>query len=443
MKRLSCLFMMLLLFGCGRAAPIAPTPGPAAPGAPRPTAAALPPTFTPPATLVPPTAPPPRPTLTAVATVTAIDFEQTAVELRYTIPAIELDRRLQGNIGSQIIAVDETTGEARQFNNQAGILLELQQALPQLTLAPLPEGCETCVRLAYNLPLAGVSGEGWLQNPILLASVENFMSVRLGPHFPPETQLGLRRGVSPYAPAHTLALTADGRLWRWLATDTQLPEPVDAATAAPGLLPIMDALPLDELEAQYVVDCAGSAIETLLVDADSTPIRLVCPEFALPATLLPLYLALDDLLAPTIADVSVPRPPAALPLAALLDYRRADDVRLTLYQDGRVTAVTAGAVYTDALSAAQIISLITTLLDSGQLQPGLTSFQPDATRIVTTTMAVTPVASSHLLLRGPQNLYDGRWTGIPDLDDLNALLDSLLPAPTATPEETSQATPTP
>ncbi|MCP4423510.1 MAG: hypothetical protein GY803_03365 [Chloroflexi bacterium] len=443
MRKWRFLLGLLILAGCGRTTPESPTAGPAS-VAPLVTTAPLPPTFTPPATAVPLPTLAPRPTLTPIPSATPIDFDQTVVELRYTIPAIGLDRRLQGNVASRIIVVDETTGESRQFNNQGGVLLQLQQTLPDLTLESAPSGCISCVQITFNLPMSGLSGAGWLQDPILLASIENFMSIRLGPHFPPGTQLGLRRGVSPYAPAHTLVLTANGRLYRWLATDTQIPEPVDAATVSPNLTALLDNLPLDSLETGYSVDCPGTAVETLLIYPDKPLIRLICPEFALPDTLLPLYLALDELLVPAIADVSLPRPPAAFPLAALLDYQRADAARLTLYQDGTAVAIDAAAnPYTDTITAAQIISLTAGLLDGGQLQPGLTTFEPTATAVPTATVTA-PAPISRLLVRGPDGVYDGQWTGIPDFEALNALLDSLLtpvldeaegtiPAPTTAP----------
>ncbi len=129
------LAVCLLLLGCRQP----PSPPPVATALPLiegvPTVAApspvaqLPPTFTPrPADMAPsPTPGPTRPPATPRPTNTPIPFDETAVELRYQIPSLGLDRRLQGNINSQIIYVDEATSLAFQRNNQASILLELQQ----------------------------------------------------------------------------------------------------------------------------------------------------------------------------------------------------------------------------------------------------------------------------------------------------------------------------
>ena len=208
------LFSLVFLIGCSGAASTA-TPTTAvvivpdnAPPTITPTLdnRELPITFTPAPTYEPPTATPyisPTPSPTR-PTATPIPFGETAVELIYSIPALNLERRLQGNIASQIIFVDEMTGEARQRSNQSSILLELQQVLPDLELEPVPQGCDSCVHFEYSLPLSEKSGSGWLRDPVLLASVENLMAVVLGPHFREDTILGLRRSASPYFPAHTI-----------------------------------------------------------------------------------------------------------------------------------------------------------------------------------------------------------------------------------------------
>jgi hypothetical protein len=451
MKKVGFILFLFILVGCDRSSPVATT---AVAGVPFPTTGSLPATFTRPASSLPPPTQTPRPTFTPDVTATSIDFDKTAIELRFTLPAIGLNRSLRGNISGQITAVDETTGQSEQINNQANVLIELQDVFATITLEAVPEDCDTCVQLTYDLPLTGESGSGWLQDVTFLASMDNYLTAKLGPHFPPGTRLGLRRSISPYAPAHTLAILEDGRLWRWLATDFQLSEPA-AEESAPNLLELVSELPEDELAVEYVVTCDGAPpVETLFLGPERPFIRIECPEFSLPSTLLTLYLALDELLAPTIAEVAVPRPPGALPLDALIDYRRADDTRLTLFQDGRVSAIDTSGTYTGTLSSSQIISITTSVLDSGLLRPGLTSFNPTATPVLTATAESKPAALSWLLLRGPQGVFDGRWPGIPDLPALNDLLDALLPAEviepipsetavTQTPESSSTSTPTP
>ncbi|MCA9932865.1 MAG: hypothetical protein H6662_03965 [Ardenticatenaceae bacterium] len=405
----------------------------------------LPVTFTPVATqaIVTPT-PPASPTPPA-PTATPMDFGETAVELHYRILALGLDRRLQGTIGSQIIFADENSGVILQRSNQGLVLLELQQTLPELDLEPIPDGCDTCVYVSYNLPLSHLSGEGWLQDPVLLASVENLLAAVLGPHFPPDTIIGLRRSASPYAPAHTIALTADGQVWRWLATEGNVDEPL-VETAVSNARATLNTLTLEQLSSTYEANCAGVPAETLYLNNGTTDIStdILCPGYTLPATLLPLYLALDAPLQEKLDTLDGPaRPPAGFPLAALLDYRRADGARLTIYQDGFIEAQDAAtAVYTSTLAATDIFSLTTHLLDSGLLSSGLTSFTVQNTETETTT-----VATSLLLLRGPDAVYDGRWQGeetaVAPLDTLLNQLIGLVEENEGTAVATATPTPAP
>ncbi len=432
----------MLLAGC--ATPATGTPTPDRPVVlPTVGSRELPVTFTPVSTAVFIT-PTPQPTLTApVPTETPINFAETAVELRYRIPALGLDRRLQGTFGSQIIFADETTGLLLQRSNQTRVLLELQQVLPTLALTPLPENCDTCVYLEYALTASGETGAGWLQDPVLLASVENLLSVVLGPHFPPNTIVGLRRSASPYAPAHTIALTADGQVWTWLATEAEVAAPLPE-TAVPNLRSALQNLDVDALSNSYETNCPGVPVEslTLVQNGTTATIAISCPEFTLPTPLLPLYLPLNQALSDKLdaaGDAVSTRPPAGFPLTAVLDYKRADGARLTLFQDG-LTRAEATAVYTTTLSTSQIISLTTPLLDSGLVNPGLTTFFGEE----------APEGATTLLLRGPEGVLDGRWVGMETaVAELDALLDQLLglestsPTPATTPTTAVQVTPTP
>ena len=409
-------------------------------GAPPRPPVTLQPTFTPLPTSGPlPTITPPPAQPTAVPS-TLVPFGDTAVELRYRIPALSLDRRLQGSIASEIIVVDETTGLSGQRNNQAGIMLELNSALPEMTLEPLPENCDACVYVEYALPNQGLSDAGWLQDPVLLASIENYLTAALGPHFPPDTVIGLRRSASPYAPAHSIALTADGRIWTWLATEAQVTPPTEANPARSELSLLAD-LSLTDLEAQYAVDCTGSPLETLVLRQGAADWEglVFCPELALPDVLLPLYLRLDALLAEKTAVIALPRPDPLFPLDGLVDYRRADGAQLTLLADSTLIGVdTAGTVFTGTLTTTLPISLTTALVRSNLLQPGLRTFEDDPT-------ATSP--RTVLVVRGPMGLLDGQWITLPEnaiFATLDALLADLVGLPTTTPpDEEATAVPTP
>ncbi|MBK8988559.1 MAG: hypothetical protein IPM39_21235 [Chloroflexi bacterium] len=431
-----------LLSGCANSA--TPDANEQAVGAllPRPPVT-LQPTFTPQPTAGPlPTITPPPARPTAVPN-TPIPFGDTAVELRYQIPALGLDRRLQGSIAAEIITVDEATGAARKRTNQAGIMLELNSALPQMDLAPLPEGCDTCVYVEYSLPNQGLSGAGWLQDSVLLASIENYLTAALGPHFPPDTIVGLRRSASPYAPTHSIALTSDGRVWTWLATEPQISPPTPENPPILPLERLTDQSPAG-WQSEYTVECLGSPLETLAVTYGETTWQglITCPELALPDTLLPLYLWLDERLAAKIEPSALPQPDRLFPLDALVQYRRADGARLTLLADGALIGVdTAGVVFTGTLTATSPISLTTTLVKSNLLQPGLRTFNTSQT-------ATSP--QTVLVVRGPTGLLDGQWTTLPDnaiFATLDALWADLIGLPeareTAVPPATIAPSPTP
>jgi hypothetical protein len=444
--------LCLLLSGCaGRQTAVTP-PSPTTPLAPRPLVT-LQPTFTAQPTAGPlPSITPPPPRPTAVAN-TPIPFDEAVVELRYQIPALGLDRRLQGNVAANIIVVDEATGLSRQRSNQAGIMLELRAALPLMDLDPVPDGCAACVQITYDMPAQAISGSGWLQDPVLLASIENYLAVGLGPHFPPGTQIGLRRSASPYAPAHTLTIVEDGRSQIWLATEAQI-EPPAAANPARAELALLAELPLAGLRSQYIADCPGRPIETLFLQSGSQSWSgtVRCPELSLPNTLLPLYLRLDEALAGKTAVADLDEPEPLFPLAALVVYRRADGSGLTLFQDGALEAIDAtgqtisGTLAASAtLSATTPISLTQSIIRSNLIQPGFRTFGLGETAVVPTTPQIT------LAARGPDGVLDGRWDSPPNhaiFATLEELLTTLLNANIEEPalgdaEPTSNPEPTP
>ncbi|WP_420644177.1 hypothetical protein [Candidatus Leptofilum sp.] len=411
---------------------------------PVPTSPAIPPTFTPlppgselnviPAVTVTQEPIPTR------ATNTPIPFGANVVELRLTIPSLGLDRRLQGSVNSQIILVDENNGFSVQRDNQASVLLDLQQVLPELVTNPVPEGCDSCVRVAYSLPFSGVDGEGWLRDPVLLASLENYFTITLGPHFPPGAIIGLRRSASAYAPAHSIAIMEDGRLFRWMANQGEV-EP--AGVASPALLAAYAGVDAPALSQQYAAPCPGLPLESLLL-ADREQerlIALVCPEFAVPFSLQSLYVALDNALNEmlTASEVTLPRPPVGFPLTAVLDYQRIDGAQLTVFMDNTaVASLNSSQPISTTLTSSQVISLTNNLLASGSLRTGLNTFLDNDT-------AATPeVTRSWLLVRGPAGVYDAEWIGTADVEvlaELNTLLDELLSQEISTPESTPIATP--
>lgn len=434
-----CVFTLCLL-GCSElgsngtdgdstTAPIRPTQGPIN---------TLVPTFTPlPEAFQMVTATPIPHTEQIVSEPTAtVDFAQPVVQFIYRIPALGLERSLEANISGQIIAVDQTAILGMQRTNQSALILDLQQRLPEIELQPMPENCDACVYFEYTLPLDQESRQGWLQDPIILASIENYMSALLGPHFPPGTVVGLRREASSYYPAHSIALMTDATIYTWFATEPRVDEPF----ASPLLFAdILAELPLTEMVNTYAVSCAPEPIETLRIYTDVEPLDITirCPAYALPSSLLPLYTQLDQILADKLATYDgPPRPPTGIALDALVDYKRLDGNQLTLSFDGRITVQTSDQIiYTDTMTTTGVLSITNDLLNSGQLKLGLNTFLEDGV----TGQESGSATSSILLVRGPDGIVDGEFEAIdlPFLADLNALLDSFL-----SPTEAVVATPT-
>jgi nucleoid-associated protein YgaU len=123
----------------------------------------------------------------------------------------------------------------------------------------------------------------------------------------------------------------------------------------------------------------------------------------------------------------------------LLDYRRADGARLTLYQDGLVQAQGVNTpVISDTIAAGEAISLTTNLIEDEVVQPGLTSFGPAEAAGEGTVAA----PRSRLLVRGPGGVYDAAWRGgNTAVAPVEELLAALLPE-AITPELTPTVAPT-
>ncbi len=385
------------------------------------------PTFTPIRPVTPLPSRTPFATIEPLSKETAVPFDQILITLHYTLPALALDRSLTGNTAGQIIIRDETTGITGESIHREGIIKEMVDVLSQTTLNSPDEECPDCLFLSYELPLTGESGEGWLRDPRLAASLENYFAVAIGPHFPPETIVGLRRSASTYAPAHTLALTANGRLWRWVATEERVREDVGNSLIPAELQSALNRLPLAKLQESYAVDCTLSPNEMLYLQAGDTTrsIPILCPEFALPDMLIPLYAQLDELAAQTLGEAATP-PPAIFPLTAVLDYKRADGAQMTVLMDGSIIvseAISSTTAITSTISTAGWRTLQLDLLKTGELALGLQTFMIDPAE-----QPDTP--QSHLLVRGEEGVYDALWETLPDaapFTALDELLDNSLP----------------
>jgi hypothetical protein len=244
--------------------------------------------------------------------------------------------------------------------------------------------------------------------------------VNLGPHWPPQAVAGLRRSASVYEPAHTIALAADGRLWSWLATADDVGQIV---MVDPDLLLAHPNWPPEPAAADYLVACPGVAIETLwwqIAPDETAQIRLNCPEFSLPFSLVPLYGQLSDWLEPTLATLGDDRrPPARFPLDGWLLADWPDGDRLILFRDGRYQLrPAAGEIISDTLTLDLAAELVDDLLAADLVAPGLTTFLDEAT---------PPANSLTLLIRTEDGVYDGRLpANRPELEALNGLLADLL-----------------
>jgi hypothetical protein len=393
------------------------------------------PTVTRPASAASTATSPPSDTPTPESTV---DFEQPVVELRYQIPALGLDRRLEANVNGEITVVDETRGLARVGRNQGGVIIELQQALPDLSLEPLPDGCEACVAFSYELPMVDSSAQGWLTDTVMLASVEHYTSLMVGAHFPEDTVLGLRRSATPFDVAHSLALTTDGQLWRWLATEPEVSPAVAAAESSPQLAAMVGELDTSALADSYEVPCQGTSGETLYLNqgGEETTVLIRCPAFSLPSTLLPLYLELDAALQPVVAEQGLQKPPLQIPLDTMIAYRLSDGSQLTLGLDGAARLSMDSEVYTETIGVEQVMSLNEQLLATEQLDPGVEAYGNGEVQDV-------------LLVRGPQGMMEAAWQGAGPPAELEALVSSLqtmindLAGATLDESEALEATPEP
>lgn len=357
---------------------------------------------------------------------TPIAFDQEVVDLRYTIPGLGLDRRIRGNVASQIEVFDAESNHREVRSNQVGVLLELQQSLPEIELATVPEGCDMCVQISYSLPFANSTGSGWLQDTRILASLENYTAAVLGPHFPPGTIVGLRRSATPYQIAHTIALSADGRLWRWTAIEAEIdnPMPLTSETIQP-LIGAVEVLDFTGIPEALISECPyGPGLETLFlnISGEEHIFQISCPELTLPGKLLAIYSWLDAAIEDKIADSGLPSPEPPVTLDTLIHYATADEKRLTVLANGLAIAVDGdGITYSGTVTSTLVVSITNKLLNSGQLQAGAN-------------VLVGQTWPNMLVVRSPDGVYQAGWEADqqdvmqPMLTELEALLKSIIDA---------------
>ena len=419
--------LLILVVGCGtrpqNTTPAAVTPGPAGTPLPRPTLAEIPtllPTYTPINQPTPTSTRPQQSTPTPLATV---ELSQVVIDLEYNIPGLAMTRTLTATFASRISLSDTVTGQNVIQTQQARVLLELQTALDGLVLEPVPDGCDLCPHLRYSLPLSNQASEGWLTDPVLLASLENYFTIHLGAHWPPNTVLALRRSASPYRSAHMVALTAEGQMWRWTAVDDQIAPPEEAPFDPATLLAELAEL---ELADEYEQDCRNVARETLYIQAGETEqtIQFRCPELTLPTSLTSLYATLDTLINEIPAAAGENNRPPLFPYTTVLYYQRADGYRLALNASGQVVIAAEGEIVTTGnLTSTLPISLTTAALESNFLTPG--------TPQLLQTMASTDTANlpaNFLMVRGPDGTAEATWddTVPEEMEAVVAELDRLI-----------------
>lgn len=339
----------------------------------------------------------PQPT---AVTPTEVAFDQVVVDVAYSIPLLELDRRVRGNVAGQIEVVDQNSGMSVTLKNRPGVVVEMQQALPRATIEELPAGCEACVQVEYELPLTEQTGQGWLRDIQLLASLENYTAVVLGPHFPPGTIAGLRRGATPYEVAHSAAITSEGRLWTWTAIEDEISPPTmieGLQDQAAGYLALIDWSTLPESVGHICYQ--GGGAESLLLDGPGglELVEVRCPELYLPGQLVPIYSALSEAVGERLQGSEVAPPDLSMTLDTVAYYGRADGAMLNLSAAGQLHATDAeGARYTLTLTTTETLSLTVMMMDSGLLQPGpVALFEEEPGNVI--------------LIRAYDNVYELAW----------------------------------
>jgi hypothetical protein len=367
-----------------------------------------------------------------------VSFDQLVIEMTYSIPSLGLEIRIKGNVAGELEVVDESSETSVLLKNRPGVIVEMQQALPKAVIEDLPANCDSCVQIEYELPLTDQSGHGWLNDVQLLASIENYVSSVLGPHFPAGTIAGLRRDATPFEVAHTSAVTSEGELWTWRATEAEISTPI----LEEGVLDQVSS-ELGLIDWEMISDSVGHICyqgggrETLLLESPDGPrqVEIRCPELYLPGQLVPLYKILSNAAAEILEGSDTAPPELPMTLDTWLLYRRTDGVSLTLAEDGLAQAIDSeGSIYTSTITTTQVLSLTNLLLDDSLLESGPSVFfEEDSGNVI--------------LLRAAEGVYEIAWAEeSEDPSGVGALLDELiswlLQANDQTPGQTQEPTPT-
>ncbi len=372
------------------------------------------PTLYPTATLLPsPTPTSPNELQPTAAPSSEVDFDQLVVDVHYVIPSLELDRRIRGNVAGVVEVIDQNDGASVMLKNRPGVIVEMQQALLRAQIEKVPEGCISCVQVDYELPLTEQSGQGWLRDVQLLASLENYTAAVLGPHFPAGTMAGLRREATPFEVAHSVAVSSEGQLWTWTATDMRVAEPTIVAgigEQAAGHLASIDWLGLPDSIGHVCYEGGGAEWLQLEGPDRAQLIDVRCPELYLPGQLAPIYSLLSDAVVAELAGGDVSPPDLPMTLDTIVYFGRTDGASLTVSSEGQLDAIDAeGASYTVTLTTTETLSLTSVLLDSSLLSPGPSAlFDEEPGNII--------------LIRANDSVYELAWS---EQDEIPAALIEL------------------
>lgn len=124
---------------------------------------------------------------------------------------------------------------------------------------------------------------------------------------------------------------------------------------------------------------------------------MTCPELSLPTSLAPIYQILNELVVDTMGDDLLERPATALPLDSLVYYRRDDGFQLNMFGDETAVAISPdGLSYTGTVTSTLMLSMTTSLIDSGGLALGVETL-------------VEETDDSILFVRGEEGVYDAHW----------------------------------